>query len=204
MRSINTTFKTEKNNATNKPIRLYTLHDYDGLGANLYFAEYDTDVTFNGIAYTRFPITIDTISENNKGAIDSVNLIVANVSRLIQSYLESKDLRGKKVSIKTVWANQLTDTSAYIEDIFYIDSYSADQDNVNFILTSKFDVLDVELPLRRYSRNYCNWKFKGAECGYSGSETVCNKTKQDCKATKNNFKRFGGFPSIQSNRILLG
>ncbi len=136
--------------------------------------------------------------------IDSVNLTVANVSRVIQSYLESYDLRGKKVSIKTVWANQLADTSAYIEDVFYIDSYTADQDNVSFVLTSKFDVLDVELPLRRYSRNYCNWKFKGTECGYAGSDTTCNKTKQDCKNNKNNYARFGGFPSIQSNRILLG
>lgn len=204
MRSINSTFKTEKNSSTNKPLRLYTLENYDGASHNLYLAEFDTDIVFNGITYTKFPISIDTISENNKAMIDSVNLTVANVSRVIQSYLESYDLRGKKVSIKTVWANQLADTSAYIEDVFYIDSYTADQDNVSFVLTSKFDVLDVELPLRRYSRNYCNWKFKGTECGYAGSDTTCNKTKQDCKNNKNNYSRFGGFPSIQSNRILLG
>ena len=204
MRSINSTFKTEKNSAANKPIRLYTLENYDGAGHHLNFAEYDADVTFNGITYTKFPISIDSISENNKSAVDTVNLTVANISRLIQSYLENYDLRGKKVSIKTVWANQLTDSNAYIEDIFYIDSYSADQDNASFILTSKFDLLDVELPLRRYSRNYCHWKFKGIECAYLGTETACNKTKQDCKNNKHNFVRFGGFPSIQSHRIILG
>ena len=204
MRSINSTFKAEKNSSTNKPIRLYTLENYDGASNNLNLAEYDTDIVFNGITYTRFPITIDMISENNKSMIDTVNLTISNVSRVIQSYLESYDLRGKKVSIKTVWANQLADANAYIEDVLYIDSYTADQNNVSFILTTKFDVLDVELQLRRYSRNYCNWKFKGTECGYAGSDTVCNKTKQDCKNNKNNYARFGGFPSIQSNRILLG
>ena len=204
MRSTNSTFKTEKNSSTNKPLRLYTLKNYDEASHNLYLAEFDTNIVFNDITYTKFPISINTISENNKAMIDSVNLTIANVSRVIQSYLESYDLRGKKVSIKTVWANQLADTSAYIEDVFYIDSYTADQDNVSFTLTTKFDVLDVELPLRRYSRNYCNWKFKGTECGYAGSDTTCNKTKQDCKNNKNNYSRFGGFPSIQSNRILLG
>jgi len=204
MRSTNAAFKTEKNNPANQPIRLYTLENYDGASNNLYLAEYDTDITFDGIVYTKFPISIDRISENNKSVIDTVNLTVSNVSRIIQSYLESYDLRGKKVSIKTVWANQLADANAYIEDVFYIDSYTADQDNVSFTLTTKFDVLDVELPLRRYSRNYCNWKFKGIECGYAGSDTACNKTKQDCKNNKNNYARFGGFPSIQSNRILLG
>jgi lambda family phage minor tail protein L len=204
MRSVNSTFKSEKNKQENQPIRLYTLENYNGSGSNLNFAEYDTDIVFNGITYTRFPISIDMISENNKSVIDMVNLTVSNVSRIIQSYLESYDLRGKKISIKTVWANQLADANAYIEDVFYIDSYTADQNNVSFVLTTKFDVLDVELPLRKYSRNYCNWKFKGTECGYAGADTVCNKTKQDCKNNKHNYARFGGFPSIQSNRILLG
>lgn len=204
MRSGNSTFIAEKNASSNKPIRLYTLHDYKGDGTNICFAEYDTDITFNSILYSRFPITFDVISENNKGQIDAVTLTLCNVSRLIQSYLEDYDFRMKKVTIKTVWADQLADTSAYIDDVFYIDSYTADQDNVSFNLTSKFDVLQVELPLRRYSRNYCNWRFKGTECGYAGPESTCNKTKQDCNDNKNNYARFGGFPSIKSSRIQLG
>ena len=202
MRPINSTFKSEKNKQDNQPITLYTIENYNGLGVNLYFTGYDTNVTFAGVTYTKFPVALDFISENNKGLIDTVRLTVANVSRLIQSYLESYDLRGKKVIIKTVWANQLSDSNAYIEDIFYIDSYSADQRDVVFTLTSKFDVLDIELPLRRYSRNYCGWKFKGTECGYVGAETSCNKTKQRCKQLSN-YQRFGGFPSIQSNRIIV-
>lgn len=203
MRTINSTFKTEKNKSSNQPIRLYVIEDYDGSGSKLYFAEWDADITFNGITYTRFPITIDSISENNRGAIDNVQLTVSNISRLIQSYLEDYDLRGKRVVIRTVWANQLADTNAVIEEAYYIDSYTADQANVTLMLRSKFDVLDVQIPLRRYSRNYCHWRFKGAECGYAGGEMTCNKTKSDCK-TRNNYSRFGGFPSIQSNPTYLG
>lgn len=204
MRDADSTFISEKNAQANKPIRLYTLHDYDGAGNNLRFAEYDADVSYDSLTYTKFPVTFDVISENNKGAIDAVKVTLANVSRLIQSYLEDYDLRGKKVTIKTVWSNQLADTTAYIDDVFYIDSYTADQENVSFNLTTKFDVLDVELPLRRFSRHYCHWRFKGTECGYAGSESTCNKTKQDCKDNKNNYDRFGGFPSIKSNRMILG
>ena len=204
MRSVNTTFKEEKNASTNRPIRLYTIENYDGAGHDLHFAEWDVDITFAGVTYIRFPITLDTISENNQSAIDAVKITVSNISRLIQAYLENYDLRGKKVTIKTVWADKLNDPDAYIDDIFYIDSYVVDQDNVQFTVTSKFDVQDVELPVRRFSRNYCGWKFKSTECGYSGSEVTCKKTKQDCKDVKNNYVRFGGFPSIPQNRSFIG
>ena len=171
-------FNQQANALQNKPIHLYTVYDYDGASSNLYFAEYDTDITFNGITYVRFPISYDTVGENNRGQIDQVSVTISNVSRLIQGYLEQYDFRGKKVSIKTVWADALGDTDNLVEDTFFIDSYSSDENNVGFMLTSKFDVLDLSLPLRSYSRNYCQWKFKGTECGYAGGETSCNKTKQ--------------------------
>lgn len=201
MRNINSTFVSEKNAETNKPVRLYTIWQYDGSN-NLYFAEYDTNITFNSVTYTAFPITFDVVSENNQGSIDSVNVTVGNVSRIIEAYIQANDMRGKKVTIKTVWANQLANADAYIDDIFYIDSYTSSEQSVTFSLTSKFDLLDIQLPLRRYSRNYCQWKYKGTECGATSGLSTCNKTKQDCKA-RNNYERFGAFPSVTPNKVVV-
>lgn len=203
MRDINATFLSEKNKKENRPIHLYTIEDYDGSGSALRFAEWSTDIVFGGQTYQKFPIKFVSISENNRGQIDTVQIVLANVSRLIQSYLEDFDFGGKKVTIRTVWENQLSDSSAYIDDIYYIDSYTADQDSVTFNLSGKLDILDVQLPRRTYSRNFCGWRFKSTECGYGGSETTCNKTKQRCKQLIN-FQRFGGFPSIPSNRQFAG
>ena len=204
MRSLNSTFIEQKNQKENKPLFLYTVYDYDGSDNNLYYCEYDTNVTFDSQVYTKFPISHESIGENTKGEVDAVRIVLANVSRLIQAYLESYDLRGKKVRILTVWADHLDDADAYTEDIFYIDSYSADQDNVVFTVTSKFDVLGVEIPVRKYSRNYCGWKFKGADgyCGYSGDETECNRTLKRCREL-NNSARYGGYPSIPSRHIYV-
>lgn len=202
MRNPNATFISEKNKQENQPVRIYEIYDYDGEDSNLYFAEWDSDITFDSQVYTKFPITIEAIGENGKGEIDTVRLTVENVSRTIQGYLETYDLRGKKVSIKTVWANQLADANAYIEDVYYIDSYTADQMNVVFDLTSKLDVLNVQLPLGTYSRTHCRWKFKSDECGYSGGESSCNRTLQRCRELSNQ-SRFGGFPSIPQRRIFF-
>jgi len=200
-REIDATFKQEKAKQENRPVFLYIIEDYDGSN-DLYLAGYDEDVVYNAVTYIRFPITHEFIGENNQGQIDQVKVRLANVSRLIQLYLEQYDFRGKKVVIRMVWADQLSDPDAYIDDIFYIDNYTADQNNVEFTLTSKFDVLGVDLPARRYARNYCGWKFKSNECGYAGAETSCDKTQARCKQL-NNYQRFGAFPSVPTRRIYI-
>ena len=200
-RNVNSTFKSEKAKKENAPIFLYVLKEYNGVD-DLNFAGFDQDVTFNGTVYTRFPIKHEFVAENNQGQIDQVKITLANVSRLIELYLEQYDFRGKKVIIRAVWADQLSDPDAYIDDVFYIDNYTADQSNVEFTLTGKFDVLGIDLPARRYARNYCVWKFKSAECGYAGAELTCDKTQQRCKQL-DNYQRFGGFPSVPTRRIYI-
>lgn len=199
MRTITATSITEKNKSANTPIYLYTIYAYDGTN-NLCLAEYDADVTYDSVTYTRFPITHDFIGENSSGENEQVRVKISNVSRLIQGYLENYDIRAKKVTIKLVWANQLADATACINHTFYIDSYSADEKDVTLTLSSKYNVLDLRIPGRKYSRYYCTWKFKGTECAYAGAETTCNKTFQKCRTLSNQI-RFGGFPSIPSRPV---
>jgi lambda family phage minor tail protein L len=200
-RDLSNNFRIEKNKSANKPINLYLIEKYNGTD-DLRLAEYDSDVTYAGDLYTRFPITHENISENTQGEVDQVSVTLANISRIIQGYLESYDLRGKKVIIRKVLADNLSDPSARTDFIYYIDHYTADEKNVTFVLSSKFVVLDLELPGRRFSRNYCSWKFKSSECAYAGVESTCNKTLQRCRELSNQL-RFGGFPSIPSRRIFV-
>jgi len=198
-RNIDATFKEQKNKEENQPIFLYIIHLYDGTN-DLKLAEYNHDIIFAGVTYASFPLNHEVIGENTQGELSTVKVRLSNVSRLIQSYLEEYDLRKKKVTIKMVWRDKLDDGDAYIEDVYYIDGYTVDQNNAEFTLTSKFDIMDVELPFRKYSRNYCGWKFKGTECGYAGVEATCNKTLTRCRTLTNQL-RFGGFPSVPSKRI---
>lgn len=193
-------FITEKNKQQNRPVYLYRVFDYDGSN-DLYFTNHDEDVTFDGQVYTSFPVSHDSVADNTSGEIDQVTAKLANVSREIQAYLETYDWRGLKVTITAVFLDALADAEDAVVHTFYIDNYTADEESVSFVLTTKFDLLDIQLPLRVYNRNHCGWKFKSSECGYVGSETVCNKTKQDCRDNKSNVTRFGGFPSIPQRRL---
>ncbi len=195
----NAAFVSESRERAKQPIFLYTIYDYDSLGTNKYFAAYRNNVTFDSIEYEKFPITHSEITENTKGEIDNVKVQVSNISRLIEYYLQNYDLRGKKISIKMVWANKLDDPDCYIEFSNYIDSYGSNVKNVVFNLMSKFDVLNVTLPTMLYLRDVCQWIFRGEECAYSGEATSCNRTIQRCKELGNS-KRFIGFRSIPGRR----
>jgi lambda family phage minor tail protein L len=201
MRSLTAEVKTEKNSPTNKPIFLYEVFDYDG-ATHLYYAEYDANVTFDSQTYTAIPIKHDFVGENTQGEIDMVRITIGNANRVLQSYLELYDLRKLKVKITIVWANRLNDPTAKIEDIFYIDSYTATEQAVEFVLSSKFDVLDVKLPFSKYFRNSCRFVFKGAECQYAGAETTCDRTLQRCKVLVNSL-HYGGFPSIPTKKLYV-
>jgi lambda family phage minor tail protein L len=191
----------ELNKKGKQPIFLYTIFDYDG-ASDLHLAESKTDVVFDGVTYGASPITHDEVGENTQGEVDAVRVRISNVSRLVQSYLELYDFRNKKVRVRLVFRDRLAYPDEYVDFVFFIDSYSANQDVVDFVLMPKTDVLGAMLPARVYSRNYCQWKFKGTECAYSGGETTCNKTKQRCKVI-GNYQRFGGFPSIPSRKVYI-
>ncbi len=205
MKTTGSNFITQKNAQTNQPIWLFTLKNYDGAGTNLYFTNWDVDITFNAITYTRFPIKIDFTSNNTQGQVDSLTLTVGNVSRLIQAYLEQYDLRGLAVDIQIVFIDTISDGTAFLKDTYFIDTYTADAQNVVLTLSTAFNVMGLQLPARKFMGNYCSWRFKGTECGYTGTTSSCNKTAAACQAMVggSNYLRFGGFPGIPTERIVV-
>lgn len=202
MRELDSAFIAEKNKPANRPIHLYELYDVDGLGTNLFYAAHDVNVLFGTNTYLKFPLIHESISESSEGEVQNVQLRVCNISRLIQAYLELYDLRGVRVVIKKVWMDQLEDPDNYMEDTYYIESYTANEADVIFSLAPAYNALDIILPNRTYWRNHCTWRFKDAECGYVGEEQTCNKTYQRCKEL-NNRLRFGGFPSVPAKTLFL-
>ena len=173
MRLVSDGFVLTKNAETSQPIWLYRV-TVDGTPANdLFFAEYQADVWFfktdGGVhsaqLYQAFPLSHRGVSQNSQGAVDTLEVSFGNVSREIQAFLESYDgLRRQRVTLRQVFVEQLADNTAYIEDVFYIDSCQVSQQGVVFRLSSRLDVLDVESPIRHYSRNSCPWTYKGYGC----------------------------------------
>ena len=169
-RDTSSDFIASKNAATNTPIYLYRV-SVDGVDANdMFLCDQTETVSFfkdtdTAQDYLPFPITHSNISSNTAGQVDSPVVTIANVSREIQAYLELYDgLRGRKVTIRQVFRDHLDEAAARIEDIYWVDSVTATAETVQFRLVSRLDLVQVTLPGRRFSRNYCPWTYKGRGC----------------------------------------
>jgi lambda family phage minor tail protein L len=192
------------------------------------FSDYTTGLP---ITYTRFPVKFSGAELNSDGSISKASIAVANVSREIMDYVEKYNgLRNCRVYIKTVYENALDEiytpqpdgsvivepntavnNTAFIEDEYLIDTYTATEQAVVFQLDPIID-LEIRLPRRRYMTDSCYFLYKDPEtCKYSGALPTCDKTLAACREHKKiingkevgNERNFGGFPGVSASRRLF-
>ncbi|HOE64484.1 MAG TPA: hypothetical protein PK650_12105 [Candidatus Sumerlaeota bacterium] len=206
----------EKNKITNAPIWLYRVGvDSANPATDLFLCEGMESVAYfkdkmTPQIYTPFPIKHDILQENSQGNIDSIKLRIANVSRDVQVYLESKEgLRDCKITIRLVFSDLLYDPDAHVEYIYYVDSCVANEQAAEFTLHSGLDLLRVSVPKRKFLRDRCQHIYKGVGCwlangsmptGFDANDPdECNKTIEDCERHKNNT-RYGAFKGVPTYR----
>ena len=194
----------------------------------------NTDIIWAGNTYSRFPIKCTGFEFTGKGQLPRPTLSVSNITGAMGAIIRDyNDLLGVKVTRirtllkyidhanfpgKTGYPNGFNpygvpDILAKLpDDIYYIDRKSKeDKFMIEFELAASFDVSTVQLPRRQIVQNMCSWKYKGTECGYSGSNyydikdvtcapevDVCGKRLTSCQLRwgTNTEIPFGGFPSV--------
>ena len=56
------------------------------------------------------------------------------------------------------------------KEVYYIDrKVTETRDFVEFEMVSSLDLANARAPKRLVMQNLCQWKYKGKECGYSGT-----------------------------------
>jgi len=100
----------------------------------------------------------------------------------------------------------------YPDEVYYIDRKASETPEVvEFELTAGTDVAGVMLPRRQIIQNLCQWRYRGTECGYTGTnyfqqddtqtpnpnDDKCGKRVSSCKARFGETSElpFGGFPA---------
>ncbi|AZO96084.1 DUF1833 family protein [Halocella sp. SP3-1] len=151
--------------------------------------------TGSGTIWTGFPFELGEVSENSKGELPSLQLKVSNVTRTIQQYLEEyAGGTDATVILRVVMSEHLELTTPELIETFSVKSTSTSAQWATFNLGPDCATTQ-RIPPDRYMQNFCPFKFKGIKCGYSGSESSCNKTLASCRVCHNST-RFGGEPGI--------
>jgi lambda family phage minor tail protein L len=216
-------------------IELFVLDTID-LGGTIYYFHSGTNevtqnITWQGLEYVRFPIQVTGFQFTGAGQIPRPKVQVSNfmssITTLLQDY---DDLLGAKFTRKRTLkkfldavnfdggVNPTADpTASFPDDVYYIDRKASESRlGVEFELSASFDLMGVQLPRRQIVQNVCPWVYRGAECGYNGSnyfttsdaptadstKDVCGKRLTSCKLRFVGAQNlpFGGFPGADLYR----
>lgn len=169
--------------------------------------------------YIPAPIKSEGFEFNGKGQFPRPKLSVANANGLITGLIILfNDLVGAKITRKRTFYKFLDGQpgadplAGFPDDIFFIERKVVENKTVvQWELASAMDVTGVLLPRRQFVANSCPWKYRGSECGYTGSSyfdandvAVSNLNADQCGKRLNSCKKrfgqynelpFGGFPA---------
>lgn len=216
-------------------VELFVL-DATALGSDMFRFHAGTNglrqsVVWQGNTYLPFPVQASGFDKSGNGQLPRPKLVMANVTGAITLLvLQYEDLLGAKVVRKRTMAKYLDavnfpggtnatadPTAEFPDDVFFIDrKVTENRDVVEFELAAAFDVAGVQLPRRQIIQNVCVWRYRGVECGYTGTNyfnandqpvasaglDVCGKRLSSCEARfgVNNPLPFGSFPAAGLSR----
>lgn len=193
--------------------------DASELGAEAYyFHEYGGGpIVFQGVSYDPWPLEASGF-EISGNSMPAPKLRMGNVGGFVTALtLAYDDLVGAKVTRKRTLGKYLDGrptadpSEEFPPDIWYVEQKLIDLpgEYVEFELASAMDFQGVQIPRRQIIQNYCPWRYRGADCGYTGgpvadeydvittdaSKDKCGKRIQSCKMRfgEKGELPFGGF-----------
>lgn len=210
--------------------------DLTSLGGSTYYFHagkngLNSNVVWQGNTYFPYPVVATGFDYSTNGQLPRPKMVFSNVTGTITALvLQYADIVGAKITRKRTLAKYLDAinftgsvnanadaTAEFPDEIYYIDRKTTENKNiVEFELAAAFDVTGVQLPRRQIIQNVCVWQYRGAECGYAGTNyfdandnavggsghDICGKRLSSCKARFGEYAElpFGGFPAAGLTR----
>ena len=156
-------------------------------------------MTINGNDYIGAFVKRSDVQTHMDNTVERVDVTISNVLQQISAIIASSGdvITNKYCKIEEVIfdgdSNTIIDDPVLIFDGL-INTIKLTAETFSFDIERKMGGYNTVSPNMTYDVN-CQFAFKDSRCGYSGGETVCDKTLKRCQALSN-VTRFGGFPSI--------
>lgn len=151
-----------------------------------------------GSSYEYFPFKLNVMKETALGGLDTLQIVIDNSNRQMESYLHSYDLTGNEIILRIVNLNYMTSANNQIIDYFKVLSIMS-----SLVVTFMLGHIGlISKNLGRTIIRSCTRRFKDSYCGYTGAGTSCKRilgdesTPDTCKYY-NNSDRYGGFPNAK-------
>lgn len=161
------------------------------------------NVTWRGDVYTAWPFSVELRQES--GTVPSISLSGHDYQNTIGAKLqEYGGAVGSRVTISVVNYGNFSQAPE-VQEIFEIVTASVNNWSVTISLGAE-SALTRRFPGNVQMRDRCRWRYKGAECGYTGGMPTCDLSLQGANgcAAHGNEANFGGYPGLVSRGMRRG
>lgn len=169
----------------------------------LHLARNVDPVVYNGNTYA--PAAFDISLKSEAGSQQEISLSIKDYTLAIQQTMQDYGGGiGFNVTAMVVNAGNLGQ-GPEVAEYFQVTAAETANYVCTFTLGAENNITKA-FPRRRQSKDYCQWRYKGPECGYTGPMPSCDlslKGANGCKAHQN-VVHFGAFPGINSRDIRYG
>ncbi len=174
-----------------------------GLVETIHIVRNTEAITFNGFDYQ--PASFDIELKEESGTQQSIKLTIRDYTLAVQQRMQDyAGGVGFGVAITVVNADALSQPPEIVENFEVIGAESASY-ACTFTLGAENNISKT-FPRRRQTKDYCQWRYKSEECGYTGSMPSCDlslKGMNGCGAHQN-VVHFGAFPGINGRDVNYG
>lgn len=177
--------------------------DTGAVAETLHLVRNTEQVTFNGFGYD--PATFDIELKEESGTMQTIKLSIKDYTRLVQQRMQDYGGGvGFNVSVSVVNSAALTQPPEIVE-FFQVIAAESNVYVCTFTLGAE-NVVTKTFPRRRQTRDYCQWRYKSQECGYTGTMPNCDLTLKGANGCEahSNVIHFGAFPGINSKDVRYG
>ena len=184
MRSLSATLTTVKDTNT---AHTHLLLDVVAGAQSFFFA--DMTLRFGGNDYLPRLTFEDSVTQHRSLQLDRATVVVENGSLYFTELMKTVTLEGATATLRRLYSEADEAVTIFGGSVA---SVRIERRRAELVMIAGLDPTARRIPERVYSQ-LCTWKFKSAECGYTGSEfTVCDKTFADCTA-RDREHSFNGF-----------
>lgn len=178
-------------------------------GGSIYILDNETlDVLrYNGEDYLGAPLTFEKITKDDNSSVSKLKITLSNVGLAISGIVAQRGdvITGAPAVLTLVFLdlNKNTIISGYKQILFAgkCNNLELNSQDANMDVETALGGYEVKAPIMKYRTTCQVRRFKDCRCGYTGSETECDRTFARCKELGNE-ENFQGYPQMYNELVI--
>jgi len=195
MRALQTARSEQKNALHGGSPEIWLVELYrDASNVVRYAIPCEEDITWNSLTWSKKGGLIEPPQADIAGGQQDMITTIGDADHTDVDRLAAGEYVDHKATVYLVNRANLADTSDYIKYRGVIVEANVEE-GIATLVIGLYAFRYVVIPRCAMDRDRCSNDFKDARCGYTGVDTTCGKSIDDCDA-KSNKARFRGFPGM--------